>query len=152
MSKYQKRLDEQDPGERDNRRSFDYNKPTLEKFADKFYLIATDVFDLTDCTKLTDEDLRLLPIKINYTGLEIEYKTDTKEAYKLLLNIIGNFNKMQDPEFYSFPLGEFNFFHFVFYLYIVVALHLPIQQRQLSPLFFSYSFFFPFLVFILVII
>ena len=40
-----------------------------------------------------------------YVGDRLDFQDDEYEAYRLLMEIIGNFNKLQDPKFYSFPLG-----------------------------------------------
>ena len=94
------------PAGRDNRPYREYSRPTIEKMGDRHYLFASDVFDLTGGgKKLTEDELKEIPIRPTYTGEEFEYKTEEKEAFELLLGIISNGNKMQNEEFFSYPLG-----------------------------------------------
>ena len=58
-------------------------------------------------TKLTQEeinDLSIDPIYVGSGSPEV-YLNDEKKAMELLLKIIAKMNSMQDPKFYSFPLG-----------------------------------------------
>ena len=106
MLKYQKSLDDVDPAERDVRPFKEYSKPTIEKIGTRYYFIATDVYDLTRWGhKLDEQELTELPIRHCYNGKEVAYKTDKKEAFTILMRIVKNGNKMQDPNFYSFVLG-----------------------------------------------
>ena len=96
------------PGGRDARPYREYSRPTIEKIGDRHFLFATDVFDLSKGgKKLTEEDLKEIPIRPSYNGEEFHYKSNEKEAFEILMRIISNGNKMQDEEFYSFPLGTF---------------------------------------------
>ena len=55
----------------------------------------------------SNDEIGKLPVEVIYIGPKAPtYKTDEKDAIKLLLEIIKNMNLMQDPEFYSFPLGK----------------------------------------------
>ena len=68
--------------------------------------MAMDVYDLTRWgQKLDEEELAELPFKHCYNGKEVLYRTERREAFELLMRIVKNANKMQDPEFYSFILG-----------------------------------------------
>ena len=106
VSKYQE-LKNVDPVDIDDRPRREYSKVTIERLevGGKWYMFGTEVFDLTTGTALTEEDLKNLPFQISYIGPEFHYKTDEKEAFSILLHIISNANKLQDDEFYSFPLG-----------------------------------------------
>ena len=104
MSKYQKVMDEASV-DVDERPRKEYAGVTIERFDDKYYLIASDIFDLTEGHILTDDDLKQLPVKINFTGQPFNFKTDQEKAFELLLRIFSNANKMQDPKFVSFPVG-----------------------------------------------
>ena len=106
MIQYQENLDEE-PGGRDTRPIREYSSPTIEKIDGRHFLFASDVFDLSrGGKKLSEEELINIPVRALYNGPEIEYKTDEKEAFEILLKILSNGNKMQDPEFYSFALGK----------------------------------------------
>ena len=104
VSKYQKVMDEASV-DVDERPRKEYAGVTIERFDDKYYLIASDIFDLTEGHILTDDDLKQLPVKINFTGQPFNFKTDQEKAFELLLRIFSNANKMQDPKFVSFPVG-----------------------------------------------
>ena len=65
------------------------------------------MFDVTkEATKLSEEDIEELPVRIMYSGPVREYSTDEKRCYEVLMDILDKFNLMQNPEFYSFPLGR----------------------------------------------
>ena len=85
-----------------------FSTPTVAKFGDQYYLVASDIFNLSDGgVKLTEEDINALPAIICYLGQDFKYSDNEREAYSLLMKIISNINKMQDStEYQSFPLGE----------------------------------------------
>ena len=89
----------------DDRPKREYARVTIDSFDNKYYMIASQVFDLTEGKVLSTDDLKELPVKINFTGQNFDFKTDQAEAFKLLVRIFYNANKMQDPEFVSFPIG-----------------------------------------------
>jgi hypothetical protein len=91
-----------------------YTKPTVENFGDEdnpvYYLVACDVFLLTgDLVKLTPEEVEDLPVIISWRGPQLSFQTDKKECFKLLTEMIFNFNMMQpaNSEFKSFFLGMY---------------------------------------------
>ena len=55
--------------------------------------------------KLDDQEMKDLPIRHCYIGKEVYFKDDKREAFAILMRIISNGNKLQDPEFWSFVLG-----------------------------------------------
>ena len=104
---YQDRLYEEGPENRDNRPRREYSRVTIEKFEGKHYLIASNVFDLSEGGRcLTEDEIQKLPVNPCYTGPELTYKTNEKEAFAILMKILANANRMQDPDFYSFSLGK----------------------------------------------
>ena len=108
MLKYQASLDNEDPADRDDRPLKEYTKPTIEKIGTRHYFVATDIYDLTRWGhKLDEQELAELPIRHCYNGKEVAYQNDRREAFTILMRIVNNANKMQDPEFYSFILGMF---------------------------------------------
>ena len=97
-----------------SKKTIHYTKPTVENFGEEdkpvYYLVACDVFLLTgDLRKLTSDEVEDLPVNISWKGPFLSFKTDKKECYKLLTEIISNFNMMQPPdsEFKSFILGMY---------------------------------------------
>ena len=66
--KYQQRLNAEDPEDRDERPKREYSKITIEKLDGKYYMIGTEVYNLTDGTCLTKEEMRDLPVQVKYTG------------------------------------------------------------------------------------
>lgn len=105
VSRYQEKMDE-DPSQRDERPRRDYTRVTIEKVNGSYFLIGEDIFNLSAGIVLTTEMVKELPFQINYTGPPIHYKTNQEEAFAILLRIISNANKMQDPRFVSFPVGK----------------------------------------------
>ena len=106
MLKYQQGLDNEGPEDRDERPFKEYSKPTIEKIGTRYYLIASEVYDLTRWGhKLDEQEMTDLPIRHCYIGKEVYFKSNKKEAFTILMRIISNGNKLQDPEFYSFLLG-----------------------------------------------
>ena len=106
MLRYQQACDNEGPEDRDERPYKEYAKPTIEKLGTRYYLIASEVYDLTRWgQKLDDQELKDLPIRHSYIGKEVYYKYEKKEAFAILMRIISNANKLQDPEYLSFILG-----------------------------------------------
>ena len=107
VNKYQRDLDEKGPGNRDNRPRREYREPTIDKIGQKWYFVANDVFDLAEGGhKLDDDELKALPIRLCYFGENIQFKTDRKEAFWILMKLFTNANRLQpDAEFNSFPVG-----------------------------------------------
>ena len=109
VQKYQRTRDELGPDIRDDRPHRQYPKPTVEKISGRHLLVATDVFDLTaGGHKLDAAELKELPFKTCYTGKEIHFKSDRREAFELLMSLFTKGNKLQpDSEFWSLFLGVF---------------------------------------------
>ena len=86
-----------------------YDKPTVEKFGEQYVLISSDVWLLGGETPriLTPEEVQELPVTICWKGDPLHFRTDEKETIRLLCQIISDMNTMQNPKFYSFPLGEY---------------------------------------------
>ena len=104
VMRYQERINSQQDIER--RPHKEYDVPTIEKFNGNYYLIASDIYDLSNNGKIIDDEvLSQFPVIPCYVGDRLDFQDDEYEAYRLLMEIIGNFNKLQDPKFYSFPLG-----------------------------------------------
>ena len=83
-----------------------YTRPQLDKIGDCYYYIASDIFDVTEqAKKMSEEEVKEMPVKVIYSGPVIDFLTDEKECFTLLMEIIKKFNLMQSDEFYSFPLG-----------------------------------------------
>ena len=111
-----------DPSTNSRKPIFEVKKPSVHKIMDKFYFIAgqAQVFLLSHkraegeafAQKLSPDEINDLQMEPIYVGpVTPEYKTDEKEALELLLKIIAKMNLMQDPEFYSFPLGNYTRLH-----------------------------------------
>ena len=97
---------------------FEFSKPTIEELDGKFYFFAgpaeihllnhkkNEAMDFYSI-KLTQEEIDDLPVEPLYVGTECSevFLNDEKKALQLLLKIVANMNLMQDPKFYSFPLG-----------------------------------------------
>ena len=114
----------------DARPARNYDRPQLDKLGDRYYFISKDIYDVTDEPHILNEDeIELLPLKIIYTGPRIEFSTDEKQCYKLLIDIIEKFNLMQNPKFYSFPLGKE-----YFQISIMHLSALRILQQALLPI------------------
>ena len=112
MARYQDRKDAEDVNERDSTIQKDYTKLTVEKFDGRYYLIASEIYDLSGGGKcLSDGEKKSLPFNLTYSGPEVKFKTDEKTAYEILLRIISNANKLQDAQYYSFILGSLCFFN-----------------------------------------
>ena len=113
---------------RDKRPFRDYNRPTAEKFNGSYYFFASDVFDLSSGgKKLSKEEVDNLPVRINYSGEEVEFDDDEKEAFTILMRIISNGNKMQYRRYVSFPLGRF-----MIKTSLISTLSKPIQMHLLQ--------------------
>ena len=107
---YQERLDALGTDSTDSRPYREYSQPTVEKFEGRYFLFASDVFDLSNGgKKLSSHDAENIPVRFSYTGKEFEFKTDTREAFEILMRIINNGNQMQERESYSFILGNKEF-------------------------------------------
>ena len=75
MLRYQQACDNEGPEDRDERPYKEYTKPTIEKLGTRYYLIASEVYDLTRWgQKLDDQELKDLPIRHSYIGKEVYYK------------------------------------------------------------------------------
>ena len=84
-----------------------FKKPTLVEFEEKLYLVAEDIFLLgLPVVKLTPEDVLALPVIVSWSGPKMEFKTDHEAGFRLLAEIIHDFNVMQNKKFTSFPLGN----------------------------------------------
>ena len=105
VSKYQELKDSEQADIDDRPRKY-YSKVTIEKVDSTYYMIASEVFDLSEGRVLSNDDLKLLPFHITYRGPEVQYRANQEEAFTLLMRIFINANKMQNPEFVSFPVGE----------------------------------------------
>ena len=108
------------------KRTIHFYKPTVEKFDDgedaKYYLVAGELFSLTgELKQLTDEEIADLPVIISWKGPNVKFEMDEKECFRLLTEIIFDMNKMQDPRFVSFPVGECK----VLFLYKIVFIPAP---------------------------
>ena len=93
------------------------SKPEIIKLGEKYFFIAgnNNIFHLNHvkaeddkfARKLTKEEIDDLHVEIIWTGSEqIMYEDDEKTAFTILCSIIEKMNHMQDPQFYSFPLGR----------------------------------------------
>ena len=93
--------------DRNSRKTKQYHKPTIDEFDGQFFLIAGDVFLLDDPpTKLTEDQVKELPVNISWTGPKLTFKIDPSECYKLLIEVIYDMNEMQkNKKFVSFPIG-----------------------------------------------
>ena len=98
-----------------SKKTIHYTRPTVENFGEEdnpvYYLVACEVFLLTgDLLKLTPEEIEELPVIISWKGPTLSFNTDKEECFKLLTEIVSNFNMMQptDSEFKSFILGMFH--------------------------------------------
>jgi len=88
-----------------------FRKPTLVEFDDKMYLVADSVFILgLPVIKLTPEEVDSLPVIISWIGPKYEFKTDPEAGFRLLVEIIDDFNSLQNPKFKSAPLAIYTFF------------------------------------------
>ena len=101
------------------KKTLHFYKPTVERFGNgddsKYYLIACEIFCLTgELKKLTSEEMDNLPVIISWKGPRLNFSTDEKECFKLITDIIFDFNQMQDQEFVSFPVGKHLFIPFLF--------------------------------------
>ena len=88
--------------------------PQLERIDGVFYLIAKAIYRLNDRNKdsslpyaqeLSVEEVQSLPLKISYTGPDIEFDCDEEAFTRIYTDILRDFMSMQDPEFVSFLLG-----------------------------------------------
>ena len=94
-------------GMRDPRPKVEFGEPTVKRIGSKLYLIASDVFDLSNGDKcLSNDDLKSFPDRYVYSGLEFRFKTEEAEAFQIFFSIVAKMNSMQDPDFYSFALGK----------------------------------------------
>ena len=85
-----------------------FRKPTLVEFDEKMYLVSNSVFLLgLPVVKLTPEEVDALPVTISWTGPKYDFQTDTEAGFRLLVEIIDDFNSLQNPKFKSAPLGKF---------------------------------------------
>ena len=100
----------QDPGTQRVRakKVVQYYKPKVEEFDKKYYLISSDVWLLGggNPQMLTEAETQELPVTICWKGEPCHFQTDEKETIRLLCQIISDMNQMQNPHFYSFPLGK----------------------------------------------
>merc|ERR1719334_1600355 len=83
------------------KKTLHFYKPTVERFGNgddsKYYLIACEIFCLTgELKKLTSEEMDNLPVIISWKGPRLNFSTDEKECFKLITDIIFDFNQMQD--------------------------------------------------------
>ena len=93
------------------------SKPQIVQIDGSYYFVAgaeevhmlnhkktpDDVFS----RKLSKDEIQNLSLEIIWTGsTKYKYENDEKEAFKLLGEIFEKMNLMQDPKFYSFPLGS----------------------------------------------
>ena len=62
--------------------------------------------DFTYAEVLTDEEVLALPITIKYSGPPTDFTCDEEVFIKRFGKIITDFNKMQEPRFQSFPIGN----------------------------------------------
>ena len=107
MLKYNERMAALGPGA-STKQYRKYSSLAIDKFDNQYYLIGSDVFNLSaGGKKLTDEEVNTLPVIICYLGTDVKYSDDEREAYTLLLKIISNINKLQvSSDFMSFPFGK----------------------------------------------
>ena len=121
---------ENDPSVASRKRVFEFSKPTVEEFDGKFYFLggpaeihllnhekneAMDFYSI----KLTQDEINELPVDPIYVGTSSSevYLNDEKKALDQLLKIITKMNSMQDPKFYSFPLGMHQISMFQFWVW-----------------------------------
>ena len=103
--RYQERLNSQQ--QIDRRLHKEYEVPTVEMFDGKYYLIANDIFDLSNNGQAIGTDIiSQFPVILCYLGDQLHFEDNECEAFKLLIKIIYNFNRLQDSKFHSFPLGK----------------------------------------------
>ena len=110
--------DENDQNLDPRKKILEFDKPKIKKVDDKFYWVAgpSEIHLLNFykseaenffSKKLSDEEIKELPFDIIYTGpTTTSYSNDEEEAFKIILKIIDEMNAMQEPEWYSFPLGK----------------------------------------------
>ena len=104
---YQERLDALGATSQDTRPYREYSQPTVEKFQDRYYFFASEVFDISNGgRKLSSEEADNLPVRFTYTGEEIQFKSDPREAFEILMRIIKNGNLMQERDSFSFIFGN----------------------------------------------
>ena len=89
------------------RKAVQYYRPTVEEFDQRLFLISSDVWLLGggEPRKLSQDELESLLVIISWRGPDCHFRTDMKECIRLLCEIIRDMNTMQNPKFFSFPLG-----------------------------------------------
>ena len=83
----------------------------MVKTEDSYLLVASEIYDIKDSSNikiLSEDELKLLPMKLHYCGPPTQFKIEEKEAFRCLFSIISNMNSLQDLKFASFPLGKTN--------------------------------------------
>ena len=83
----------------------------MVKTEDSYLLVASEIYDIKDSSNikiLSEDELKLLPMKLHYCGPPTQFKIEEKEAFRCLFSIISKMNSLQDLKFASFPLGKTN--------------------------------------------
>ena len=71
------------------------------------YLVAGDIFLLAHpAVKLSTEEVDELSVIISWTGPQLNFQTEEKTFYTFLAEVFGDFNRMQNSSFVSFPIGN----------------------------------------------
>ena len=93
--------------ERNSKKTKQYTKPTIEEIDGQFFLIADEIYLLSEHpTKLCPDQVNELPFNIAWNGPRLSFKVDPKECYRLLFELISDMNAMQkNKKYLGFCIG-----------------------------------------------
>ena len=104
----------QDVGHVVRKTTAEFEKPEMVRVDSKIYFVASKVYllserDLVICgaRELSGQEVSDLPVKFLYTGPPTNFSCDEEGFFQRFFDLITDFNSLQNPENYSFPLGKF---------------------------------------------